>query len=99
MWRITGHDDWTGQSTYDSPVIFACDYKSDAVKMTDAMGIEFTTRQIFYTERSDIKYGDMLLVGESIVPDPVIAGAYQVKSITRYADTFDNLAEDFVVAT
>lgn len=99
LWQITGRDDWNGVSTYDSPLLFTCDYKSEAVKMTDAMGVEFTTRQFFYTERVGIKYGDRLLVGEYSEPDPVIAGAYEVRSVKAYADTFEQTSEDYVIAT
>lgn len=63
-WRLTGIDDWTGAKTYGAPVVFACDYSAESVRMTDTKGVEFTTRQIIHTERSTIKQGDMVAIGE-----------------------------------
>ena len=99
LWPLLGRGDWTGQIAYGAPQSFACDYSADAVRMTDSKGIEFTTRQVIYTERADIKQGDMVLIGESAVLSPIAAGAFEVRAITRDADTFDRLADDFKIAT
>ena len=98
LWPFTGINDWTGQKTYGSPVVFPCDYSAESKRMTDAKGIEFTTRQIIYTERNDIVQGDMVLIGESVV-DPITARAHEVRAVTRYADTFDKLSDDYKVMT
>jgi hypothetical protein len=98
-WPLTGRDDWTGAKTFGAPVTFACDYSAESVRMTDDKGVEFTSRQILHTERSSIKQGDMVLIGESAAADPVAAGAFEVRSVTRYADTFNLQADDFRVAT
>ena len=98
-WSLTGFDDWTGQKTYAAPVVFPCDYSAESKRMTDAKGIEFTTRQIIYTERATFKQGDMVLIGESANASPVAAGAFEVRAVTRDADTFDQLADDFTVMT
>ena len=97
-WPLTGFDDWTGAKTYGAPVVFACDYSAESVRMTDAQGMEFTSRQIIHAERDSIAQGDMVLIGEH-VGDPVTAKAFEVRAITRDADTFDQLADDFKVAT
>jgi hypothetical protein len=99
LWPLLGRDDWTGVATYGGPFVLACDYSAEAMRMTDAMGQEFTTRQIIHTERADIKRGDMILIGESALPSPLAAGAFEVRAVTRYADTFGNVADDFRVAT
>ena len=67
--------------------------------MTDAKGVEFVSRQIFYTERGGIKPGDRIAIGVSVASNPIAAGALEVRSVTRFADTFDGLAEDIKVAT
>lgn len=97
-WPLTGFDDWTGSKTYGAPVVFACDYSAESVRMTDAQGVEFTSRQIVYTERDGFKQGDMVLIGEW-TGDPLTAKAFEVRAITRDADTFDQLADDYKVAT
>lgn len=67
--------------------------------MTDANGQEFVSRQIIHTERDTIKNGDMVLIGTHTGADPVAAGAAEVRIVTRYADTFDQVADDFMIAT
>lgn len=99
VWPLTGRDDWTGVATYGSPQTFACDYSAESVRMTDARGVELTSRQILYTERDDIKQGDMVLIGASVLPSPSDAGAFEVRVVTRNADTLDGLADDYRVAT
>lgn len=98
-WAQAGYDDWSGVKTWAAPVTFACDYQAEAKTMTDATGKEFVSRQVLYTERSAIQPGDMVLIGSHAGPDPVAAGAAEVRSVTRYADTFDLVADDFMVAT
>lgn len=97
-WPLIGADDWTGAKTYGAPVVFACDYSAESVRMTDSKGVEFTSRQIIHTERAGIVQGDMVLIGEH-AGDPLTAGAHEVRAVTRFADTFDGLADDFKVAT
>lgn len=99
-WARTGRDDWTGVQTWAAPVAFACDYKATSQRMTDGNGIEFTSRQQLYTERDTIVQGDMVLIGDhTATASPVTAGAWEVRAVTRFADTFENLADDFMVAT
>jgi hypothetical protein len=99
LWVLLGRDDWTGAITYGAPQAVACDYSAKAERRTDALGVEFTTRQIIYTERSDIKRGDRIVIGTSVSLDPIAAGAAEVRAITRNADTFDRLADDYEVLT
>jgi len=99
LWVLLGRDDWTGAVTYGPPQAVPCDYSAKAERRTDALGVEFTTRQIIYTERADIKRGDRIVIGASASLDPVAAGAAEVRSVQRYADTFDRLADDYEVAT
>lgn len=98
-WPLIGRDDWTGALVYGAPVAFACDYKAESKRMTDASGVEFVSSQTLYTERASIKAGDRVLIGSSSIADPVAAGAVEVRSVTRFADTFDSAADDFEVHT
>lgn len=99
LWPLLGRDDWTGVASFGPPEVIACDYSSESKRMTDAKGIEFTTRQILWTERADIKRGDRVLIGVSVDLDPVATGAHEVRSVKRGADTFDRLADDYTVMT
>lgn len=99
-WPRTGRDGWTGAESFGAPATFACDYKSEAKRMTDATGAEFVTRHVLYTERSTIARGDYVLIGTSTAIDPTtVQGAEEVKAVTRFNDTFDRLADDYMVAT
>lgn len=98
-WAQAGFDDWTGARTWAAPVAFACDYKAEARTMTDANGQEFVSRQVLYTERATVQPGDMVLIGTHTGADPAAAGAAEVRIVTRYADTFDQVADDFMIAT
>lgn len=99
MWTKTGFDDWSGVETYAAPQVIACDYSAESRVVTDPDGEEFTTRQIIFTEADFIKRGDMILIGESAEANPITAGAFAVRSVTRDADTFDRVADDFKIMT
>jgi hypothetical protein len=99
LWARLARDDWSGQGIFSAPVQIACDYSAESLRMTDAKGVEFTTRQIIFTERAGIKQGDMVLIGVSALSDPIAAGAMEVRAVTRYADTFDQVADDYKVLT
>lgn len=97
-WPLTGRDDWTGAQTFGAPVVFDCDYIGKSVRMTDSKGVEFVTRQVLYTEKSDVAQGDRIMIGESASFDPIAAGASEVRAVTRYAD-MDGVADDYEVAS
>jgi hypothetical protein len=99
LWPLASADEWSGAKNFGAPVQFACDYSAEAVRMTDDAGVEFTTRQILHTERADIKRGDMVLIGTSSLPDPVAAGADEVRAVKRFSDTFERVADDYRIAT
>lgn len=99
LWPYLGRDDWTGQISYGAPQTFACDYSAESMRMTDAKGVEFTTRQILFTELATAKQGDMVLIGESAEASPIAAGALEVRAVTRYADTFENAVDDFKIVS
>lgn len=98
-WPRTGFDDWTRQATYGAPVTFDCDYSAEAKTMIDDTGAEFVTRQILYTEKANIRRGDYVAIGEFTATDPTVIDAQEVRSVKRFADTFENVTEDVVVYT
>jgi hypothetical protein len=96
-WPLQAREDWSGARTFGAPVQFACDYGGEERRATDAKGLEFTARLTVYTERSDIKPGDMVAIGAHSGADPVAAGAVEVRAVQRDADTFERMADDFAV--
>lgn len=98
LWPLIAVDDWSRVGTFGPPSVFDCDYKAEAKRMTDAKGVEFTSSQVIYTERPDIKPGDRVLIGEH-AGDPIAAGAWEVRAVKRDADTFNREADDFQVVT
>ncbi len=99
VWPLLSRADWAGTRAFGAPQAFACDYKAESQRLTDDRGIEFVSRQQVYTERSDLKQGDMLLIGSSTVADPIVAGASEIRRVARFADTFDGKADDYMAAT
>lgn len=99
LWPWLGRDDWTGQETFGPPVVIACDYAAESKIRTDDLGREFTSRQVIYTERADVKMGDRVLIGEHANPSPIVAGAWEVRAVKRSADTFDRIADDYELVT
>lgn len=99
IWPLLGRDDQTGKQTFGPPQVFDCDYSADSVRMTDAKGIEFTTRQLLFTEFDSAKQGDRVLLGQVATVDPIAAGALDVRAVMQWSDTFDRIADDFRIAS
>lgn len=69
------------------------------MRSADGDSVELGLRQAFFTEYSAAKQGDFVLIGASSNPDPVAAGAAEVRSVGRFADTFDRVADDYEIMT
>ena len=98
-WPLTGRDDRTRVAAYGPGVVFDCDYKADTKTITDAQGKTVATSQVIYTERATIKAGDRVLIGSHAGKTALDAGAWEVRSVARLADTFEQTADDFEVRT
>ncbi|GKX60647.1 hypothetical protein [Leminorella grimontii] len=103
FWRQTGKDKW-GKPTFDAPVVIMCDYGGDmdAVKTSVSqsnIGQEIVFKNTIWTEFSEAKKGDYILIGESSEPDPIAAGADEVVHVIRWADTFERIADDYAILT
>ena len=99
-WPRVSRDDWSRAAAFGAPVVFACDYSAQALKVTDDRGEEFVTRSILHTEKADVSRGDFVRIGASAVLDPTtLADAFEVRAVQRYADTFENAADDWKVMT
>lgn len=97
-WALLTRSDWGGVQAFGAPSAFDCDYKAESVRMTNDRGVEFLSRIQLYTEKSDVKQGDRVMLGTVTTVDPIAAGAIEVMKVGRYADTFEGLRDDYEVA-
>lgn len=98
IWRKTGQNAY-GDPVFAEPVVIKCDYQGGLAKQLGNLGGERIVRNTVWSEYAEAKTGDYLLIGISFEADPRTAGADEVMSVTRYADTFERLAEDFAIIT
>lgn len=102
IWRkLAGAKDEYGDPVngYSAPKVIMCDYQGGLSKRLAGLGAEIVVKNTVWTEYELASAGDYLLIGESIEPDPVSAGADEVRQVVRYADTFERLADDFAILT
>ncbi|WP_459175736.1 hypothetical protein [Ewingella americana] len=98
LWKKLDQDEY-GKPTYDAPIQIMCDYGSDAKANKSAVGIEFVVKDTIWTEYALAQLGDFVLIGSSTDADPLAAGADEVRHVTRDADTFDRIADDYSILT
>lgn len=104
IWRVASENEY-GNKTFYPPEYIDCDYGLDTKIAgllsigVSGIGSEFSTANTFWTEYANASQGDYILIGESSELDPIKAGASEIKHITRYADTFERLADDYVLTT
>ncbi len=91
--------DWDGSPTWGAPVLIACDYKADSKLMRDAQGEEFMAKLVLYTEHATAEAGDMVALGNQTASNQPTEDAAKVMLVTRYSDTFDRVADDFMIVT
>jgi hypothetical protein len=100
LWSLVSRDEWGGQTVHSEPALFLCDFSEDSKRAVTAAGDEFTTRLLVYTSLPGVKQGDMLLIGATAERDPYMAGAHEVRAVTRFGDTFTAEGPpDFRIAT
>lgn len=76
-----------------------CDYGGGLSAKIGSIGTEIVVKNTFWSEYSEARKGDYLLIGESSEADPMAAGADEVMQVIRYADTFERTADDFAILT
>lgn len=76
-----------------------CDYGGGLSARIGSIGSEIVVKNTFWSEFSEAKKGDYLLIGESSEAEPLAAGADEVMQVIRYADTFERTADDFAILT
>lgn len=100
IWRKVGGNDEIGDPLgYAEPEQILCDYEGGLSKKLASLGSEIVVKNTVWTEFALADAGDYLLIGESDEPDPVVAGADEVRQVIRYADTFERVADDYAILT
>ena len=80
-WLKTGHDDWTGQDTYSTPVVARCWYKKDFKLIRNDRGEEVASSATYLSdELTLVTNNSYIAFGESAALDPIAAGASVVNS-------------------
>lgn len=94
----------SGERTFSPPVVIDCDYILGGTSksiggMVSNIGLNFVIKNTFWTEYSQAKIGDFILIGEYSDLNPVSIDADEIRHITQYADTFERSADDFAIIT
>ncbi|MBD2779212.1 hypothetical protein ID854_19575 [Xenorhabdus sp. M] len=95
FWKRLGDDEYGKPLGYGEPKVIMCDYQGGLVQQDYWGGCRAGGK---------IPSGQSLrrhlwVIGESSNPDPIVAGADEIKHIVRYADTFERLADDYALVT
>ncbi|POP43362.1 hypothetical protein CHU32_09790 [Superficieibacter electus] len=99
VWKALGNDERGDPLGYSLPVTILCDYQGGLSKRIGSIGSEIVVKNTIWSEYADAGSGDWILIGVSDNPDPVEAGADEIRQVIRYADTFYRLADDFAIIT
>lgn len=99
IWRNLGISDAGDSLGFAAPLVIMCDYQGGLSAKIGNIGTEIVVNNTIWSEFSEAKKGDYLLIGTSIEADPLTAGADEVMQVIRYADTFERLVDDFAILT
>jgi hypothetical protein len=70
-------------SAYEPPETIMCDYIGLSAKL-GSLGKEVVVKNTFWTAYALADEGDYILIGVSTEPDPVVAGADEVRQVIRW---------------
>lgn len=102
IWRkgAGGKDEWGDPiAAYEQPEIVMCDYIGGLSAKLGSLGKEVVVKNTFFTAYALADEGDYILIGPSTNPDPLSAGADEVRHVTRWNDTLEGLEDDWAIIT
>ncbi|XUV83558.1 hypothetical protein ACREYP_09105 [Enterobacter sp. TMH.L2] len=99
IWRNLGFAENGDSLGWSSPEIIMADYQGGLSAKIGSIGMEITVKNTFWTEFTEARRGDYILIGSSTDADPINAGADEVMQVIRYADTFERTADDYAILT
>jgi len=98
IWKNLGVSD-AGDRTYGAPLVIMADYQGGLSKLLGSIGAQVVVKNTIWTEYALAEAGDYNLIGASDNPGPLEVGADEVMQSIRYADTFERVADDYVILT
>ncbi|UTJ46587.1 hypothetical protein NLZ15_17335 [Atlantibacter subterranea] len=100
VWRrLPGKDEYGDPLGYAAPEIIFCDYIAGLSAKIGSLGKEVVVKNTFFTEYALANEGDYIFIGESSEADPVVAGADEIRAVTRWGDTLEILTDDWALIT
>lgn len=102
LWRKgAGGKDENGDpiSAYEPPETIMCDYIGGLSAKLGSLGKEVVVKNTFFTAYAQADEGDYILIGPSTNPDPLSAGADEVRHVTQWNDTLEGLEDDWAIIT
>ncbi|POT89088.1 hypothetical protein [Enterobacter cloacae complex sp. ECNIH14] len=102
IWRkgAGGKDEYGDPvSAYEPPETIMCDYIGGLSAKLGSLGKEVVVKNTFFTAYALADEGDYILIGASTEVDPVVAGADEVRHVTRWNDTLEGLEDDWAIIT
>lgn len=102
LWRKgAGGKDENGDSisAYELPETIMCDYIGGLSAKLGSLGKEVVVKNTFFTAYAQAGEGDYILIGASTNPDPISAGADEVRHVTQWNDTLEGQEDDFAIIT
>lgn len=100
IWRkLEGNDEYGDPMGYAEPEQILCDYIAGLSAKIGSLGKEVVVKNTFFTEYPLANEGDYIFIGESNEADPVVAGADEIRAVTRWGDTLERLTDDWALIT
>ncbi|MFB4540261.1 hypothetical protein ACE3J1_10085 [Enterobacter hormaechei subsp. steigerwaltii] len=100
IWRkLEGNDEYGDPLGYAEPEQILCDYIAGLSAKIGSLGKEVVVKNTFFTEYALAHEGDYIFIGESNEADPVVAGADEIRAVTRWGDTLERLTDDWALIT
>ncbi|MGX8902771.1 hypothetical protein ACWQXT_25050 [Citrobacter werkmanii] len=100
IWRkLEGTDEYGDPLGYGEPEQILCDYIAGLSAKIGSIGKEVVVKNTFFTEYALANEGDYIFIGESNEADPVVAGADEIRAVTRWGDTLERLTDDWALIT
>ncbi|HBU6577880.1 TPA: hypothetical protein PIP05_004902 [Klebsiella oxytoca] len=99
IWRNLGNDEYGDSLGFSPPESILCDYIAGLSAKIGSLGKEVVVKNTFFTEYALASEGDYIFIGESNDPDPVVAGADEIRAVTRWGDTLERLTDDWALIT
>lgn len=97
--KIGNTSGWDGGPQFGVPVLVMGDYKFSAKSMQGPDGTTFVSTYMVYTEFATAKRGDRVAIGDKTAQMEPSSDSAEIKMVSRFGDTLERKADDFVLVT